>query len=56
MKAVSVEGIWQGLKVFEKEDISFSTFENDTMKNIKGVLENMENLWGIGKVLIVRKY
>lgn len=35
MKAVSVEGIWQGLKVFEKEDISFSTFENDTMKNIK---------------------
>lgn len=35
IKAVSVEGIWQGLKVFEKEDVSFPTFENDTMKNIK---------------------
>lgn len=33
--ASSVEGVWQGLKVFEKEDVSFSTFENDTMKNIK---------------------
>lgn len=33
--AKSVEGIWQGLKVFEHEDIDTSMFENDTMKNIK---------------------
>ena len=30
-----VEGIWQGLKVFEYEDIDTSMFENATMKNIK---------------------
>ena len=33
--AMCVEGIWQGLKVFEKEDIDIKMFENDTMKNIK---------------------
>lgn len=33
--AKSVEGIWQGLKVFEKEDIDRSKFRNDTMKNLK---------------------
>ncbi|MBT2558124.1 hypothetical protein J7E24_10035 [Hymenobacter sp. ISL-91] len=33
--AVSVEGVWQGLKVFEDEDVDFSKFENDTMKNLK---------------------
>jgi hypothetical protein len=31
----SVEGIWQGLKVFEHEGIDFSCFENKTMKNLK---------------------
>ena len=30
-----VEGIWQGLKVFENEDIDISIFLNDTMKGIK---------------------
>ena len=30
-----VEGIWQGLKVFENEDIDISMFLNDTMKGIK---------------------
>lgn len=30
-----VEGIWQGLKVFENEDIDISMFHNDTMKGIK---------------------
>ena len=30
-----VEGIWQGLKVFEDEDIDISMFLNDTMKGIK---------------------
>ncbi|MCI5056125.1 MAG: hypothetical protein MRY83_08455 [Flavobacteriales bacterium] len=33
--AMCVEGIWQGLKVFEKKDIDIKMFENDTMKNIK---------------------
>ena len=30
-----VEGVWQGLKVFENEDIDISMFLNDTMKGIK---------------------
>ena len=30
-----VEGIWQGLKVFENEGIDISIFLNDTMKDIK---------------------
>ena len=33
--ATCVEGIWQGLKVFENEDIDISMFLNDTMKDIK---------------------
>jgi len=33
--AASVEGIWQGLKVFEKIDIDVSKFAVTTMKNIK---------------------
>lgn len=33
--AACVEGIWQGLKVFEGEDIDISIFGNETMKNIK---------------------
>ena len=33
--AACVEGIWQGLKVFEGEDIDISMFSNDTMKDIK---------------------
>lgn len=35
MKAACVEGIWQGLKVFEGADIDRQMFSNDTMKNIK---------------------
>lgn len=35
MTAASVEGIWQGLKVFEHEDISIETLQNRTMKNLK---------------------
>jgi hypothetical protein len=31
----SVEGIWQGLKVFEKEDIDLSKFEIQNMKGLK---------------------
>lgn len=33
--AMSVEGIWQGLKVFEGADVDMSCFTNDTMRNIK---------------------
>ena len=35
MTAYSVEGIWQGLKVFENAGIDRYSFKNDTMKNIK---------------------
>lgn len=31
----SVEGIWQGLKVFENEDIDISLFSKTSMKNLK---------------------
>jgi hypothetical protein len=34
-KAISVEGIWQALKVFESADIDETKFYNDTMKDIK---------------------
>ena len=33
--SMSVEGIWQGLKVFETSDIDFGSFRNSTMKGIK---------------------
>ena len=35
LHAASVEGIWQGLKVFEDESWSISTLLNTSMKNIK---------------------
>jgi len=35
IRAASVEGLWQGLKVFEKEDVDLKTIDNGTMKNIK---------------------
>ena len=35
MTAYSVEGIWQGLKVFENAGIDIPSFRNDTMKDIK---------------------
>jgi hypothetical protein len=33
--AMCVEGIWQGLKVFESVGVDVNMFANDTMKNIK---------------------
>lgn len=33
--AMCVEGIWQGLKVFESCDIDISMFANDTMRDLK---------------------
>lgn len=35
LKGQSVEGIWQGLKVFQNEDIDPEMFENRSMKNMK---------------------
>lgn len=35
MTSMSVEGVWQGLKVFENEGVDRSTFRNATMKGIK---------------------
>lgn len=35
LTAASVEGVWQGLKTFRNEGISFECLKNDTMKNIK---------------------
>lgn len=35
MTAASVEGIWQGLKTFEKADIDLDVMRNTTMKDLK---------------------
>lgn len=35
ISAECVEGIWQGLKVFENEGIDTAMFRNNTMRNIK---------------------
>lgn len=34
-KAACVEGVWQGLKVFDGCGVDYATLHNDTMKNIK---------------------
>lgn len=47
--AECVEGIWQGLKVFENEDVDPGMFRNKTMKNIKRTVRTH------GKVLGHRK-
>lgn len=35
LTSMCVEGIWQGLKVFESADVDMSMFHNDSMSNIK---------------------
>lgn len=35
LTATCVEAVWQGLKVFESQDVDFRTFRNDTMKDLK---------------------
>ena len=49
----SVEGIWQGLKVFQTRDIDLSCFRNDTMKNLKRTVRtngptkgHRKGIWG----------
>lgn len=44
--AACVEGVWQGLKVFEDEDIDISMFSNDTMKNIKRMVRKHGRVLG----------
>ncbi len=39
VSSMCVEGIWQGLKVFENSDVDTSMFSNDTMKNIKRTIK-----------------
>lgn len=45
-RAMCVEGIWQGLKVFETEDVNLVSFRNDTMKNIKRSIRKHGKLRG----------
>lgn len=35
LTSMSVEGVWQGLKVFKDSDVDINSFRNGTMKNIK---------------------
>jgi len=35
LTATCVEAVWQGLKVFQDQDVDFNTFRNDTMKGLK---------------------
>ncbi|MFN8440102.1 MAG: hypothetical protein U0175_04990 [Caldilineaceae bacterium] len=40
--AASVEGIWEGLKVFAKADIDLTKFTNTTMRELKRTTAPME--------------
>jgi hypothetical protein len=44
--SASVEGVWQGLKVFEGEDVDFTKFDNDAMKGIKRTVRKFGNPLG----------
>ena len=51
--SMSVEGIWQGLKVFELYDVDVSKFQNATMKGLKRTvrrfgkpLGHRQGVWG----------
>lgn len=39
--SASVEGVWQGLKVFEGEDVDVSKFTNEAMKGIKRTVRKL---------------
>ncbi|MDB0601986.1 hypothetical protein PL373_12645 [Tenacibaculum maritimum] len=41
-----VEGVWQGLKVFESSDIDVKKFEIDSMKNIKRTVRKNAKVLG----------
>lgn len=44
--ATCVEAVWQGLKVFETEDVDTSLFTNDTMKDLKRTVRKHGNPLG----------
>ncbi|GCE31315.1 hypothetical protein KDA_67990 [Dictyobacter alpinus] len=44
--SASVEGIWQGLKVFERADVDTSRFANTTMKNLKRTVRTYGKVLG----------
>ncbi len=44
--ACSVEGVWQGLKVFENEGIDVTTFRNNTMRGIKRTVKTHGRILG----------
>lgn len=44
--SASVEGIWQGLKVFEQADVDTSKFANTTMKNLKRTVRTYGKVLG----------
>ena len=41
LTATCVEGIWQGLKVVEGEDVNFESFKNTTMKGRKRTVRTL---------------
>ena len=41
LTATCVEAVWQGLKVFQHEDVDFATFNNDTMKGLKRTVRTL---------------
>ena len=45
-RANSVEGIWQGLKVFKKEDVDLARFEATSMRGIKRVAKKFDRVIG----------
>ncbi len=55
-KAESVEGVWQGLKVFEKEGIDEFFFYKTDMKNMKRGGKKEEILLATNLELQARKY
>lgn len=44
--ATCVETVWQGLKVFENEDVDVKMFQNDTMKGIKRTVRTHGRILG----------
>ena len=53
--AACVEGVLQGLKVFENEDIDTAMFANDTMKNIKRTIRTHGRILGHRKGVAGKK-
>ena len=52
LRAASVEGVWQGLKVFESADVDRRKFEVTSMKGLKRTVRRfgqcLGHRWGAG--------